>query len=220
MVDARGNAAAHTGDRCIIYAGDHVGAGYSVQANLMGNDRVVPAMAEAFEHTGGDLANRMMAALEAGQAAGGDIRGCQSAALLVVSGVRSESPWSQKRFDLRVEDSAAPLVELRRLLGLARAYDEMNKGDLAVEKNDLAGALEHYGTAAGMVPGSAEMVFWAAIALATHGEVEKALPMFRYCFDQDPSWAELVTRLPEAELIPNTPEGKALVERILREAKR
>lgn len=220
MVDAEGRTAAHTGARCITFAGHHVGNGYTAQANLMGNDRVVPAMSAAFEQTGGDLANRMMAALDAAQAAGGDIRGCQSAALLVVSGTKSDAPWTQKRFDLRVEDSPAPLAELRRLLTLARAYEHMNAGDAAAEKNDLAAAVEHYGTAAGMVPGSAEMVFWAAIALATHGDVEKALPMFRYTFQQDPAWAELVTRLPAAGLIPDTPEGKALVARILAEAKK
>jgi len=219
MVDAHGHVAVHTGDRCIIFAGDHAGAGYTVQANLMGNDRVVPAMSAAFEHTGGDLASRMLAALDAGQAAGGDIRGCQSAALLVVTGIKSDAPWAQKRFDLRVEDAPAPLTELRRLLVLARAYEEMNRGDGAVEKNDLPGALEHYGAAAGMVPGSAEMVFWAAIALATHGEVERALPMFQFAFESDPSWAELVTRLPAAGLIPDTPEGQALVKRILRDAR-
>jgi uncharacterized Ntn-hydrolase superfamily protein len=220
VIDALGKVDAYTGDRCIQFAGDHVGANYSVQANLMGNDRVVPAMAAAFERTGGDLAQRLLAALDAGQAAGGDIRGCQSAALLVVSGTRSDKPWAEKRFDLRVEDSAAPLVELRRLVTLARAYEHMNKGDLAVEKNDIAGAVAHYGAAAGMVPGSAEMVFWAAIALATHGDVEKSLPMFRRAFADDPAWAELVTRLPAAGLIPDTPEGKALVKRILAEARR
>jgi uncharacterized Ntn-hydrolase superfamily protein len=220
VIDAHGKVDAFTGDRCIQFAGDHVGAGYSVQANLMANDRVVPAMAAAFEKTGGDLAHRLLAALDAGQAAGGDIRGCQSAALLVVSGTRSDKPWAEKRFDLRVEDSPAPLVELRRLVTLARAYEHMNKGDLAVEKNDIAGAVEHYGAAAGMVPGSAEMVFWAAIALATHGDVEKSLPMFRRAFADDPAWAELVTRLPAAGLIPDTPEGQALVKRILSEATR
>lgn len=217
VIDSHGTVAAHTGDKCIQFASDHVGASYSVQANLMGNDKVVPAMAEAFEHTGGDLANRMLAALDAAQSVGGDIRGCQSAALLVVSGTKSDTPWAEKRFDLRVEDSVAPLVELRRLLVLARAYEEMNRGDLASERNDITGAVEHYGAAAGMVPGSPEMVFWAAIALATHGDVEKAAPMFREVFAADPAWAELVTRLPAAGLIPDTDEGHALVKRILQE---
>ena len=219
IVDAQGRVAAHTGERCIQVAGHHVGAGYTVQANIMGNDRVVPAMAKAYETTRGDLAARLVAALEAAQAAGGDIRGCQSAALLVVSGKKSETPWVEKRFDLRIEDAPAPLVELRRLLALARAYEEMNKGDLAVEKNDMAAALQHYGAAAGMVPDSAEMVFWQAVALATHGEVEKSLPLFRRAFADDPAWAELLTRLPKSQLIPDTPEGHALVDRILREAK-
>jgi hypothetical protein len=69
-----------------------------------------------------------------------------------------------------------------------------------------------------MVPGSAEMVFWSAIALATHGDIDRALPMFRQAFASDPGWAELVTRLPAAGLIPDTPEGQALVKRIVAEA--
>jgi uncharacterized Ntn-hydrolase superfamily protein len=134
MVDARGRVAAHTGAKCIEAAGDRVGKDYSVQANLMSNGRVWPAMASAFESARGDLADRMLAALDAAQAAGGDIRGRQSAALVVVKAESTGKPWADRVFDLRVDDSAEPLKELRRLVRLQRAYNHMNAGDAAVER--------------------------------------------------------------------------------------
>ncbi len=213
FVDARGRTAAHTGARCIQHAGHHTGDGYSVQANLMGNDRVVPAMRAAFEAAKGDLAERMLAALDAAQAAGGDLRGCQSAAIVVVGGERTAEPWKARKLDLRVEDSAAPLAELRRLVTLARAYDHMNQGDLAVENKQMDRALEHYGTAARMVPDSPEMVFWQGVALAGHGKPDLAAPLLRKAFEADPAWIELTRRLPAAGLL-----DAAIAERIVREA--
>jgi len=201
FVDATGRAAAHTGARCIQYANHHVGTGYTVQANLMGNDKVVPAMVTAFESTKGDLADRMLAALDAAQAAGGDLRGCQSAAIVVVSGKRSDTPWKERKLDLRVEDSAAPLVELRRLVTLARAYDHMNQGDLAVEKGDMDGATLHYSTAAKLVPDSPEMVYWQGIGLASGGQLDRATPLLKQAFAADKGWIELTRRLPGAGLL-------------------
>ena len=218
FVDTSGRVAAHTGEKCIQSAGHHTGAGYSVQANMMGNAEVVPAMARAYEGAKGDLAERMMIALEAAQAAGGDIRGCQSAAILVVRGVRSEKPWADKVFDLRVDDSPDPLGEMRRLLRLARAYDHMNRGDVAVEKGDMKAALHHYGTAAEMTGGDSEMLYWQAVALAANGQVDRAMPIFRRVFADDPRWIELTRRLLAPGLLPDTPEGRAMVERITREA--
>ena len=203
FVDAQGRTAAHTGDRCIAYAGHHVGNGYTVQSNLMGNDKVVAAMAAAYEGAkGGDLAARMMAALDAAQAVGGDIRGCQSAALKVVTGKKSATPWAERKIDLRVDDSPAPLVELRRLLGLARAYDQMNRGDAAIETGDIKAAVEHYGAAATAVPDNAEMIYWQGVALAGHGDFDRAMPLFKKAFAADPAWAELTRRLPGAGLLP------------------
>src|SRR6185295_6722159 len=118
MVDARGEVAAHTGPKCIADAGNTPGNGYSVQANLMANEKVWPAMARAYEGSKGDLAERLLAALEAGQAAGGDIRGQQSAAIVIVKGKRSNKPWADRIMDLRVEDSPKPIAELRRLVTL------------------------------------------------------------------------------------------------------
>jgi uncharacterized Ntn-hydrolase superfamily protein len=201
FVDATGRVAAHTGARCIQYANHHVGTGFTVQANLMGNDKVVPAMVAAFESTKGDLGDRMLAALDAAQAAGGDLRGCQSAAIIVVSGKRSDTPWKEKKLDLRVEDSAAPLVELRRLVTLARAYDHMNQGDLAIEKGDMPGATQHYGTAAKLVPDSPEMVYWQGIGLASAGQLDRATPLLQQAFTADKAWIELTRRLPSSGLL-------------------
>ncbi len=211
MVDAQGRAAAHTGKKDIQAAGHHVGTGYAVQANLMASDAVWPAMSRAFEAARGDLAERMLAALEAAQAVGGDIRGQQSAALIVVSGTASGRPWADRIFDLRVEDHPRPLEELRRVLGVARGYRHMNAGDLAVERNDVAGAEREYGAAMKLLPGSAEVVFWYAAALAMAGQVDRSLPLFARAYALDPAWRTLVPRLPASGLLPADP---GVVERI------
>jgi uncharacterized Ntn-hydrolase superfamily protein len=212
MIDAEGRAAAHTGESAIIAAGHVVGENFSVQANLMEHATVWPAMARAFESARGDLAERMMVALEAAQAEGGDIRGRQSAALLVVSGESSGKPWADRLFDLRIEDHPRPLEELRRLLHLARAYQAMNAGDEAMTVNDIGAAVEHYNGAAEMVPGNAEMVYWAAVTLAGAGRVEESLPRFESAFAADPRWAILTPRLPASDLLPDDSE---LLNRIL-----
>lgn len=218
FVDPRGHVAAHTGAHCIESAGHHVGDGYSVQANMMLNARVVPAMAQAYEAAEGDLAERMMQALEAAQAAGGDIRGRQSAAMLVVEGKSTGRPWADRVLELRVEDDPEPLVELRRLITVHRAYEHMNAGDVAVEQGDLGLAKERYTAAAELLPGSLEVQYWAAVTLATAGELDQALPTFREVFAADPNWIELTRRLLKPGIIPDTPEGQALVERIVSEA--
>ena len=150
-------------------AGHHIGRGYSTQSNLMFQPTVPDAMARAYESSPGDLAERLLAALDAAQAEGGDIRGRQSAAMLIVSGKSTGQPWADKLIDLRVEDHPQPLAELRRLVNLARAYQHMNAGDEAVTRNDIAAAVREYSTAEQMVPDSltnGEMVFWHAVTLA------------------------------------------------------
>jgi uncharacterized Ntn-hydrolase superfamily protein len=196
MIDVRGNVAAHTGSKCIPDAGQITGRNYSVQANLMLNDKIWGAMSKAFEATGGTLAHRMLAALEAAQAVGGDIRGKQSAAILIVKGHSSGRPWADRIMDLRVEDHAEPLKELRRLITLQEAYEHMNNGDLAVEKGDISGALREYGTAENMVPENLEMKFWHAVALVNAGRINDALPVFKAVFTVDRNWVTLVPRLP------------------------
>jgi uncharacterized Ntn-hydrolase superfamily protein len=217
MIDTQGRVNAWTGKNDIAAAGHFVGKDFSVQANLMANDRVWPAMARAFESTKGDLADRMLAALDAAQAAGGDIRGRQSAALIVVTGKPSGQAWKDRIFDLRVDDSSEPLVELRRLVTLQRAYNHMNAGDLAVEKKDNEGALREYGAAEKLVPDNAEMIYWHAIALVNMGRVDESLPLFRKVFAMDPNWATLTPRLPKSGLLP---DDAKLIEKILSAAKK
>lgn len=212
MIDAKGRVSAHTGESCIVAAGHVVGEGFSVQANMMEKDTVWPAMAKAFREAKGDLAQRMLAALEAAEAQGGDIRGKQAAALIVVSGTSTGRPWMDRKFDLRVDDHPAPLVELRRLMTLQRAYNFMNEGDLAVERKDAEGALKAYSAAEALVPGSAEMVFWHAISLVGMGRVDEAIPLLQKTYKVDPRWRELVKRLPKAGLLPEDP---ALMARLL-----
>jgi uncharacterized Ntn-hydrolase superfamily protein len=216
MIDAQGRVDAWTGSKDIPAAGHIIGKNYSVQANLMSNDKVWPAMSRAFETTKGDLAERMLAALDAAQAAGGDIRGRQSAALIVVSGKPTGKPWADRVFDLRVDDSPEPLKELRRLVTLQRAYNHMNAGDLAVEKKDNEGALREYGAAEKLVPESAEMIYWHAVALVNMGRVDESLPLFRKVFAMDRNWATLTPRISKVGLLP---DDAKLIERILKESK-
>jgi uncharacterized Ntn-hydrolase superfamily protein len=201
IIDARGNVAVHTGARCIEAAGHRLGRGYAVQANMMENERVWPAMAHAFESAPGPLPERLLAALDAAQKAGGDIRGRQAAALLVVRGTSTGQPWNDRVVDLRVEDNPEPLQELRRLLVMHRAYERMNNGDLAMEHGDIAGALREYGAAEAMIPENLEMQFWHAVALVNAGRVADALPIFRTVFRRDRAWAVLLTRLPRSGVL-------------------
>jgi len=212
MIDVQGRVAAHTGAKCIDAAGHHVGKDYSVQANMMLNERVWPAMSRAFEETKGDLAERMMAALDAAQSVGGDIRGKQSAAIVIVSGKSTGRPWADKTFDLRVDDHAEPLRELRRLISLQRAYNHMNAGDAAVERKDNAGALREYSAAQKLVPDNLEMAYWHAVALVGMNRLDEALPIFRRVFAADPNWRTMTPRLVKSGILPNDPK---LIERII-----
>lgn len=213
MIDAQGNVAAHTGVKDIQAAGHIVGKNFSVQANLMLSDRVWGEMARAFESSKGDLAERMMAALEAAEAVGGDIRGKQSAALIVVTGKPTGKPWADRVFDLRIDDHAEPLKELRRLLTLQRAYNHMNAGDLAVEKGDNEGALREYAAASQLAPGHAEMMYWHAVALVNMGRLEESLPLFKKVFALDKNWLTLTPRLPKSGLLP---DDAKVIERIVK----
>jgi uncharacterized Ntn-hydrolase superfamily protein len=198
VVDRKGNVSTRTGRRCIGDAGHRIGTQFSCQANMMLNPAVWPAMAGAFEKAEGPLPERMIAALEAGQAAGGDIRGKQSAAILVVRAEATDKPWEDRLIDLRVEDHAAPIPELKRLLRVFRAYEHMNAGDLATEKNDVPKALFEYKTAEEMFPDNLEMKYWHAVMLANTGRVAESLPIFRSVFGKDGHWRLLTERLPDA----------------------
>ncbi|HEX9082917.1 MAG TPA: DUF1028 domain-containing protein [Holophagaceae bacterium] len=211
MVDAQGRAAAFTGTKCIQAAGDEVGEGFTVEANLMDRATVWPAMAKAFREAKGDLADRMLAALRAAQTQGGDLRGQQSAALLVVKARASGQPWRDRLFDLRVEDHPDPLKELSRLVQLQRAYRLMDQGDGFVTAGRWPEAKAAYEAAAKLAPGVWEMPFWQAVALASGGHAEAALPIFRQVFAAEPFWGRLVPRLVEVGQLPRDP---ALIQRI------
>ncbi len=201
MVDANGRVATHTGERCIQAAGHYLGDHFSVQANLMLSDEVWPRMAAAYENSKGGLADRMLAALEAAQGVGGDIRGQQSAAILIVTGEKQDQPWKGVLMELRVEDHPTPVAELRRLIMVHRAYEHMNAGDLAVEHGDNEGALKEYGAAEELFPDNLEMKFWHAVALVNMGRLEASYPLFRTIFAQDKNWRTLLPRLVGSELI-------------------
>src|SRR5438477_3623847 len=209
MVDAQGNVATHTGKRCIEAAGHRQGKNYSAQANLMLKNTVWDAMGEAFEAAQGDLADRLLSALDAAQAEGGDIRGKQSAALLVVEGPRTGNPWAGRLFDLRVDDHPEPLQELRRLVKIARAYhieDQMEAalmshqpdseelarlGQLSMENAEMMQREE----------GNPELLFWQAVGLTSANRLQDALPVFKRVFAIDTAWRELVPRMVKAGLL-------------------
>lgn len=195
VLDVKGNVKAFTGKNCIYGAGHIVGENYSVQANLMLNDKVWSAMSESFENSTGPLAERMIAALEAAQDAGGDIRGKQSACLLIVRGEATGKLWEDRLIDLRVDDSPEPIKELKRLLKVHRAYDHMNSGDLAVENGDMELAMKEYMAAEDMFPDNEEMKFWHAVTLVNNGNLENALPIFKEVFSKNENWKTLTPRL-------------------------
>ncbi|MDQ1355411.1 MAG: hypothetical protein QG657_5721 [Acidobacteriota bacterium] len=212
MVDIKGNVAAHTGKLCIDAAGNITGNGYSCQANMMEKNTVWKAMAHAYENTKGELVDRLLAALEAAEAEGGDIRGRQSAAILVVKATSSGAPWKDRIYDLRIEDHPTPLVEMRRLVTAAKAYNHMNAGDGYLTDNNVKAALEEYTAAMNIYPGNPEMFFWPAVTMASTGKVEESLPLFKKVFQQDLRWAELLKRLPKVNQFPN---DEALLKKIL-----
>jgi len=201
VVDALGRIAIHTGDRCIQAAGHRAGKGFSVQANMMKNNSVWPAMEKAYLEAKGDLSSRMLAALFAAQAAGGDIRGRQSAAMLVAEGEKSDEPWRQVLVNLRIDDHPEPLKELGRLLKINKAFDLMNEGDALLAKDLSEAAKEKYSLAVAMAPEIEELPFWQAVTLADTGKLEEALPIFKMVFQKNKDWAELVRRLPSSGLL-------------------
>jgi uncharacterized Ntn-hydrolase superfamily protein len=195
MVDAAGNVAAHTGIKCIPAAGHKVGDGFSCQANLMEKETVWDAMAAAYTSTDAPLAERMMAALDAAEAEGGDIRGKQSAAMVVVAGKGTGRPWVDRIIDLRVEDAAEPLVELRRLLRLKRAYMTAQDADHLEESGDIAAAVIKLNEAIEIAPELIELRFWAGLTLAEKGDLDGGCKLIAEAIRKDSRWLETIHRL-------------------------
>jgi uncharacterized Ntn-hydrolase superfamily protein len=213
MVDAQGKVAVHTGEHCIAEAGHRVGVQFSTQANMMLKDTVWNAMADAYGTSKGDLTDRLLTALQAAENERGDIRGRQSAALIVVRPKSTGRLWEDRVFDLRVEDHPDPVRELKRLVQLSRAYQHMNHGDELMAKGDISAACIEYGSAERLAPHNVEMVFWHAVTLANSGRIEEALPLFKNAFEADRNWMTLLSRLPRSKLFPDDP---TLIEKILR----
>ena len=210
MVDATGGIAAWTGPSCIPDAGDAQGEQFSCQANLMANAKVWPAMKAAFESATGDLAERMMQALEAAEHAGGDIRGRQSAAMLIVKGTASGKPWNDVLVNLRVEDHDRPLVEMRRLLRLRRAYNLEDQGDNFTAEKQAAKAAKAYDEAMRLAPDVVELQFWAACTMYQNERKPEALALFKQVFAREARWVPLVERLSRVGLFPA--DSKAIAE--------
>ena len=206
VVDAQGNVAAHTGKRCIAEAGHQIGDSFSAQANMMLNNTVWSAMASTFENSQGNLANRLLSVLQAAQEAGGDIRGKQSASLLVSENIKDDTPWKNIFTDLRVDDHPDPILELTRLLDIQYAYDLMNEGDDLLSKNKNEAAKIKYQQAAKLAPDIEELPFWHAVTLADTGKVNEALPIFERVFNINKNWALLVQRLPASGLLTKEPQ--------------
>jgi uncharacterized Ntn-hydrolase superfamily protein len=211
MVSAQGDASAYTGENCIQYAGHIVGKNYTVQANLMASATVPTAMVKAYETTKGELVDRLMAALEAAQKEGGDIRGKQSAAIIVTTGEPTGIDWKDKLFDLRIEDHPEPIKEIKRLIRVSRAYQHANQGDLYIETGEIDKALTEYNLAAEYYPENPELPFWTAVSLASVNRVDEALPIFKEVFEKAPDLRDLIPRLIPAGLLP---DDKKLIERI------
>ncbi|MDP2686316.1 MAG: DUF1028 domain-containing protein [Aequorivita sp.] len=202
ILDKQGRVATHTGKKCIEYAGHTNGENFSVQANMMLNDKVVPAMKKAWEENSEmHLAERMVTVLQAAQNAGGDIRGKQSAALMIVAPQATKEPWNDRVLDLRVDDSEDPIKEIDRLLKVFRAYGHMNQGDLFVEKNEMKSAMEEYNAAMKMFPENLEMQYWTAITLANDKQIAQASEMLQNIYKEDENWRELTRRLPKVGLL-------------------
>ena len=206
MVDAKGNVASHTGEKCIAEAGFKIGKNYTVQANIMEKATVWDAMADAFENSSCDLSDRMLAALEASQTEGGDLRGKQSAAILIVSGKPTGVEWKDIKMELRIEDHPEPIQELKRLIRVHRAYEHANQGDHYLELGQMDKALAEYKLSAKYYPENPELPFWTAVTLVTAGNLDMALPIFEDVFSRSPKLKELIPRLIPSGFFPDDNE--------------
>jgi uncharacterized Ntn-hydrolase superfamily protein len=198
VIAPAGAPVTHTGDGCIAFAGHAAGDDFSVQANMMASDAVWPEMAAAFTRSTGPLARRLLAALRAAEASGGDARGKQSSAMVVVP--PSGEPW-ERTVDLRVEDHPQPLDELERLLVLHDAYTLATRGDDLTGEGHHVAAGEAYRAAAELAPDNHELLFWAGLAEFDHGDPDLGLAQVRRAIAMQPGWRGLLSRL-EPEIAP------------------
>jgi uncharacterized Ntn-hydrolase superfamily protein len=210
MIDAKGAVAAHTGDKCISEAGHSMGTGFSVQANMMLNNTVWDAMSRSFESASPDLAYRLMDALDAAEVEGGDIRGRQSAAILIVGPENTGRPWIDRVLELRIEDHPEPLKELRRLIDMRRAYDHANKAEQVMAQDPEQG-LKDFEAALKDSPDNIELRFWFGVTLSSLGRLDESVDVLKPIIQADPNWKELLKRLPKSGL---APENEELLQRL------
>ena len=196
IVDARGEVAVHTGGGCIPFAGHRAGDGFSVQGNLLASDRVCDAMAQRFERDRGAFAARLVAALEAGQDAGGDARGRESAALLVVRSVCESEPWRNRTVDLRVENHRRPIAELQRLLHIHQAFAVLDEAARALAEGRVDDARALGAEALRRGGAHDEVSFWVGTFLARLGDDDAAVRALRSALGRNPRWRKLLARLP------------------------
>jgi len=213
MVDSKGRVAAHTGRKCIPHAGHVTGRGFSCQGNIMRNENVWRAMKRAYEKNQAlPLAERMVSALEAAEEAGGDARGKQSSAILVVSSEPKPNYWEGRLIDLRVEDHPGPVPELRRLLRYQRGYEWENRGDNFLTSRNYSKALEAYSKALSLVPEIDELKYWVGIGLLSSGKAEKGEKMLMEVVAKDRNWAQVTRGIAKVGSPPIAPD---VLERIL-----
>lgn len=200
MVDSKGRVAAHTGSRCFPYAGHTVGVGFSCQANIMRTRRVWREMRRRFEKESKlPLPERMVAALEAGEEAGGDIRGKQSAAILVVGKDAKPTYWDGRTVELRIEDSPEPLPELKRLLRYQRGYDWVNLGDELLSSEKYGEALKAYRKGLEIVPEVLELKYWVGMSMLKTREKDKGFAILKEVFRKDKNWVKLTRMMMKAK---------------------
>ena len=210
IVDAAGNVAAYTGVGCIPEAGHLTGTAVSCQGNIMASRDVWPAMLDAFESSGGTLVERLLVALDAAELAGGDLRGRQSAAILVVPAEGEE--W-QTSISLRVEDHPEPLGELRRLVELHGAYELAFRADALIHRGHPEQAALLLRQARERAPGNHELLFWSGLAAADRGELDEALAAVREAIAMQGGWGIVLRRLtPEV-----APSAAVVLEMLTRE---
>jgi uncharacterized Ntn-hydrolase superfamily protein len=211
MVDATGRAAAHTGADCVAAAGHLVADGVTAQANMMEKPTVWPAMLRAYRDAPGDLADRLLAALLAAEAEGGDVRGRQAAGLLVVPGSTDAKPWD-RRFDIRVDDSPAPLDELARLLRVSRAYEAFDEALEALAVGELAAALAFFESASAQAPDDDQLRLWLSLAVFGSGDEERGRRLYRAALADEPRSGEHLRRFVAAGQLPG---AERLVEALV-----
>lgn len=212
IVDAQGRSATYTGKQCIAWAGGIAGKNFAVQGNILVGEAVVKAMADAFEKTSGELALKLMAALEAGERAGGDSRGKQSAAILVARKGGGYAGFDDRYIDLRVDDHPNPVVELRRLLTLQLAFRRQDRAFRLYEAKKYREAARIFEQILKDMPNDATAHYNYACMLALSGQGKQALTHLKRALELDPSLIRLAERDPDFRSIQNNSEFQTLIQ--------